>query len=121
MGVVQRFQGGVAFDEPPKFRTASGLTAHAGGGQASALQLTGSGASIGTVGTAADSVKLPIAKAGKVFFLANDAAAHSMQVFGKGTDTINNVATATGVAQAAGVSALYFCVIDGNWGRVQSS
>lgn len=121
MGVVQRFKGKVAFDAPPLVQTGSGLIAHVGGGKASALQLTGSMASIATVGTAADSVKMPLAIAGAVYDLANDAAANSMQVFGQGTDTINFVATATGVAQAAGVAAHYFCAKTGNWSRVQSS
>lgn len=120
MGVQQRFKGAVTFDSPPLAHAASGLTAHAGGGQANALQLTGSMASIGTVATLADSVKLPAAKAGSSYYLTNDGAL-SMQVFGRGTDTINNVATATGVAQAAGVAAHYFCAKTGNWSRVQSS
>ena len=120
MGVVQRFKGKVAFDAPSLGHVASGLTAHAGGGQASALQLSGSGASIGTVATTADSVKLPAAVAGANYNLSNDGA-NSMQVFGLGTDTINSVATATGVAQASGVAAHFFCAKAGNWSRVQSS
>jgi hypothetical protein len=121
MGLVQRFKGRVAFDSPSLAKVASGLTARAGGGQTSALQLSLSQASIATVATAGDSVKLPAAIAGSNFDLVNDAAANSMQVFGRGTDTINNVATATGVAQAAGVAARYFCAKTGNWSRVQSS
>lgn len=121
MGVVQRFKGKVSFDSPPLNKGASGLTAHAGGGQTSALQLAGSYASIGTVASAADSVRLPLAVAGANFNLVNDAAANSMQVFGFGTDTINSVVTGTGVAQAAGVAAHYFCAKAGNWSRVQSS
>lgn len=120
-GIMQRFQGAVAFKSPPLARASSGLTAHAGGGQSSALQLTGAMASVGTVATAADSVKLPQAIAGAQYLLSNDATTNSMQVFGLGTDTINLVATATGVAQAAGVAALYFCAKAGNWCRVQSS
>ena len=58
MGVIQRFKGRVAFDAPFIGRTQSGLTAHAGGGQANALQLLYDGASVSTVATAADSVKL---------------------------------------------------------------
>ena len=38
-----------------------------------------------------------------------------MQVFGKGTDTINGVAFGTGVAQAAATTQTYTCVIAGNW------
>ena len=121
MGVVQRYKGRVAFDAPFVGRTQSTLTAHAGGGQANALQLQYDGASVTTVATAADSVKLPSAKPGAEYNLVNDAATNAMQVFGSGTDTINKVATATGVSQAAGVAAYYFCVVAGNWSRVQSS
>lgn len=124
MGVVQRFKGKVAFAQPPGISAtgiSSGLTAHSGGGQTSALQLSGSYASVSTVAAAADSVKLPAATPGISFVLENVAATNSMQVFGRGTDTINKVATATGVAQAAGVTASYHCIVAGNWSRVQSS
>lgn len=100
------------------------VTAAAGGGQTNATQLTGVMANVTTVATAADSVKLPLAQAGMVFLLQNSDAADSMQVFGAGTDTINGVATATGVAQAAGKSALYFAVTSapaGKWFRVLSA
>jgi hypothetical protein len=72
---------------------------------------------VATVGTAADSVKLPVSVAGMVVQLVNDDAANSMQVFGSGTDTINDVATATGVAQAAGKAATYSCPVAGKWYR----
>lgn len=100
------------------------LTAHAGGGQTNALALTSLYNEITTVGTAADSVKLPLAAVGLAIVVANAAASNSMQVFGAGTDTINNVATGTGVAQAAGKSAVYYCTAAapaGNWYRVLSA
>lgn len=96
------------------------VTAAAGGGQTNATQLTGVMANVTVVATAADSVKLPLAQAGMVYLLSNSDAADSMQVFGAGTDTINGVATATGVAQAAGKSAMYFAVTSapaGKWLR----
>ena len=100
------------------------VTAAAGGGQTNATQLTGVMANVTVVATAADSVKLPLAQAGMGFMLQNSDAADSMQVFGAGTDTINGVATATGVAQAAGKSALYFATTSapaGKWFRVLSA
>lgn len=100
------------------------VTAFAGGGQASATQLVGNAGNVTVVATAADSVKLPAGIAGRVFFLQNSDAADSMQVFGNGTDTINGVATATGVAQAAGKSAVYFCLTNqpaAKWFRVLSA
>ncbi len=92
-----------------------GLTARAGGGQASATLIPEVVARVGTVATAADSVKLPPAEAGLVVCLVNGHATNSMQVFGSGTDTINDVATATGVSQAAGKAAIYFCPVAGKW------
>lgn len=96
----------------------TGLTAHAGGGQGSALALTASKSVsvVTTVGSAADSVSLPLATgSGITRVVANAAAANSMQLFGAGTDTINGVATATGIAIAAGKSALCTDYASGKW------
>jgi hypothetical protein len=97
------------------------ITAFVGGGQASARALTKTVNRISTVASAADSVKLPAATAGLVVVVVNGAAANSMQVFGAGTDTINDVATATGVAQAAGKTAVYACPVAGKWYRALSA
>ena len=105
----------------PRATATDGITAHAGGGQTNAVLLTSMVNRVSTVATAADSVKLPVSAAGLVVQLVNGAASNSMQVFGSGTDTINDVATATGVAQAAGVSATYFCPVAGKWYRVLSA
>ena len=108
----------------PLFNATNAITAFAGGGQARATQLTGTMANVTVVATAADSVKLPLAQAGMLYFLSNSDSTDSMQVFGAGTDTINDVATGTGVAQAAGKSAVYFAVTSapaGKWFRVLSA
>lgn len=98
----------------------TGLTAHAGGTQAAALALSATAFvhQIDTVGTGADSVRLPVSVAGQMHMVINNAASNSMQVFGAGTDTINNVATATGVAQSAGLGCLYYCPVAGKWFRI---
>src|SRR5437899_4638723 len=77
------------------------LTAFAGGGQASALKLNYRNARIATVATTGDSVALPPAVTPGLSLLLINAGANSMQVFGDNAaaDTINGVATATGVAQ----------------------
>ncbi len=96
----------------------NGLTAHAGGTQAAALALSGNAAVhlVATVGFANDSVALPAATgSGNIHLVSNQAAANSMQLFGAGTDTINGVATATGVAVAAGKNALCVDVAAGKW------
>src|ERR1700748_615658 len=76
-----------------------GITAHAGGTKALAVQLDYGVSSLAVVATAADSVQLPYAFDGAVCFIEKNGVA-AAQVFGAGTDTINNVATATGVSQA---------------------
>ena len=103
----------------------TGITAHAGGGQGSAVVLTGEFNRVDTVTTAADSVALPAPSyVGQQITVVNNAAANSMQVFGSGTDTINGVATATGVAQAAGKMAIYRAATIGTaaaWFRLLSA
>lgn len=85
----------------------TGVIAHAGGGQGSATLLTGQFNSVDTVGTAADSVALPAATyVGQEVEVVNNTAT-AMQVFGSGTDTVNGVATATGLSQPAGKMAVY--------------
>ena len=98
----------------------NGIVGRAGGGQALATPITTTIARVSTCATANDSVVLPTAVAGMWCIIANQGAA-SMQVYGTGTDTITGVAAATGVAQAAGKSALYFCAAAGNWERVLSA
>ena len=89
------------------------ITAHSGGGQASATLFTTLINRVTTVAVAADSVKLPApTKVGQIVIAINSGA-NSMQVFGSGTDTINGVATATGVAQAAGKTAIYVATTTG--------
>lgn len=90
------------------------LVATPGGGQAGAFQMVSQTNRIGTVVTAGDSVRLPVASAGLEATVINHGA-KPMQVYGAGTDTINDVATATGVSQMQGSSTLYFCVTAGNW------
>jgi imidazole glycerol phosphate synthase subunit HisF len=93
------------------------ITAHAGGTQAAALalDLTKTVHNVTTVATAADSVKLPLAVGSGVQHLVHNSSSTSMQVFGDGVDTINAVATATGVAIAAGKSRLFTDIAVGKW------
>lgn len=96
----------------------TGLTAHSGGGQTNALLLTAPFNIVTTVAAANDSVKLPPATAanvGQQVWVQNAAATNSMQVYGSGTDTINAVATATGVAVAAGKTGLFTVQAAGKW------
>lgn len=93
---------------------AHGITAHAGGGQASATALTARINHIGTVASAADSLLLMPAEAGLKQTVINKGA-NAAQVFGTSPDTINGVATGTGVSQPAGTTTTYYCTQDGAW------
>ena len=96
------------------------ITATAGGGQANAYQINSQVSRVSTVATAADSVQLPVAYEGMWVILLNDAA-NSMQVYGQvlgvanAGDTINGIATATGVPQMGKSACIYFCPTDGKW------
>lgn len=90
------------------FNATDSITAHAGGGQASATALTTVVNRVTTVATAADSVKLPLATAGAFCVIVNDTAT-SLQAFGAGTDTIDDVATATGVPVTGNSMAIFLC------------
>ena len=70
-----------------------------------------------TVAVANDSVKLPPATAnnvGQSVYVFNTTAT-SAQVYGSGTDTINGVATGTGVAVAGNKTGLFVVQAAGKW------
>lgn len=92
------------------------LTAFATGGQANAIALSVAKKfhRISVCATAADSAKLPTSTAGQAHYIRNDGAA-SAQIYGTSPDTVNGVATGTGVALPAGTGAWYVCTTAGNW------
>ena len=90
------------------------ITATASGTQATAYQITTQTARVSTVATAADAVKLPPSTPGLEILLINHGT-NPMQVFGYGTDKIDDVATATGVSQMANSFVLYSCATAGDW------
>lgn len=85
------------------------VTAHAGGGQASATALAGDKNLVSVCATAGDSVALPLAVAGLTLTVANQGAA-SCNVFAANgsTDTVNGVAGSTATAIAAGSKSTTF-------------
>jgi hypothetical protein len=93
---------------------ADNITARVGGGQGSATPLTSEVNRIATVASAGDSVLLPPSVAGLSVIVINHGA-NLMQVFGAGTDTIDDVATATGVRQMVNSFVLYVCSTPGQW------
>ncbi len=98
--------------------TTNALTAHAGGGQGSALALTAYINRVTTVGTAADSVKLPSAKAGASVVVINAAAANAMNVFPTSGDAINALAADAALSVAANKTVLFVCAVDGTWNSI---
>ena len=100
------------------------VTAKAGGTKAAATQITSCNVEVSVCATNNDSVILPLGYAGLKIIIANAGAA-TLAVYGKGTDTINGVATATGVTQATGITALYMCMDVaagvGQWYRILSA
>jgi hypothetical protein len=110
------FQGNVAFQPGDFFleSSADNITATPGGTQTNAFQINTQTARIATVATIGDAVKLPASAPGMELLVINHGA-NAMQVFGAGTDTIDDQATATGVSQMAGSMVIYTCATAGKW------
>ena len=93
----------------PQFSTENGITATAGGGKTSARLLKATINQVSVCATGNDSLKLPAnPQPGNVVFIANDGAA-AAQVYGSNNDTIDAVATATGVALTNATRAFFLC------------
>lgn len=103
----------------------NGITAFAGGGQASATQLNSAYNRVTTVATAADSVKLPVCAAqnapngsavgpGTQVWVMNTAA-NSLNVFPATGDAINALAANTAIAIATVTGKQFTCVVAGTW------
>lgn len=97
--------------------TASGITAHSGGGQTLATKLSQSAplVQVDTVAADHDSVLLPPAIPGANFVVVNNGA-HILDVYPQGTDTIS--ASTSPNSLNANVGASYACAKSGNWGVV---
>lgn len=95
---------------------ADNLTAHAGGGQSSAFQITTQTARITTVVNPGDSIALPPSQAGLELLIVNHGA-NPMQVFGNAAEgaTIDDVAAGIGVSQMASSIVIYTCPSAGKW------
>lgn len=105
-GKQTTFQAGVADNA---------ITAFAGGGQASAVQLNYRISRVTTVGTAADSVKLPKAVAGMSMIVINAAAANAMTVYPATGEAINALSANTGLSVAANKVIEFVCAVNGTW------
>jgi hypothetical protein len=92
-----------SFSNPITYKGTTGITAFAGGGQASATALTAEINYVTTVATAADSVKLPTAALGLRIEIFNLGAA-SLNIFPASGGAIDALATNAAYALAAGSS-----------------
>lgn len=92
----------------------NGLTAHAGGGQGSALALAAEINGVTTVATAGDSVALPASAPGLDILVINTAS-NACNVFPATGDAINGQAANTAVSQIGQSVVLYVCRVAGNW------
>lgn len=108
------YDGSVWTSIANRITTATGITAFAGGGQASATQLTAEFNRVTVVATAADSVKLPAAVVGAVVTVVNKAA-NSMDVYPTSGEQIDGLGTNAPDACAAGAIITYRCGLAGQW------
>lgn len=92
----------------------NGLTALAGGAQAGTA-LTREINRVTTVATAADSVQLPAATAGRTVTVINAAAANAMAVFPQTGEIINALAANASISVAANKTITFFCAVAGTW------
>lgn len=95
--------------------SANALTAHAGGGQGSALALPKAVNRVTTVATAGDSVLLPAALAGRSVIVINAAASNAMDCFPQSGEIINALAANTALSIAADSTVTFFCAVNGTW------
>ena len=100
----------------------NGITAHAGGTKAAALQLPAavSFIEVDTVATNNDSVLAPQALSGTEFKVFN-AGANTLAIFGRGTDTINLSATTVAYTLTTGQTASFFCSKNGSWAAIKTA
>lgn len=117
MGIIGRQKGKYVVESLFR-KNADGVTARAGGGKALATALAYGMNRITICATAADSVLLPRAADGAEVLVVNDGAA-AAQVFGGGTDTIDGIATGTGVVLTNARRTWFYCFTDGAWQSFQ--
>lgn len=114
-GQLERFDGTawVAADDTV-MSIQTGLTAHAGGGQGSAVALTPGYNEITVSATTGDSVKLPTAATGLTVLVKNDGAT-AIDVFPFLADTINDGSANAAVRVAPGSTVQFNAISTTNW------
>jgi len=94
---------------------ATGITAYAGGGQASATALTAKYNNVTVVATNNDSVKLPSALTGKRVLVRNSDAAQTLDVYPQTGEYIDGNAVNTSVNIGFNTGAVFECIVPGYW------
>lgn len=97
------------------FSSQTGIAAHAGGAKSGATALTKQISRVVTVASDGDSILAPPATAGGFTIITNGHASNGISVYGAGTDTINEIATATAIYLAAGKTMVLGCALAGAW------
>src|SRR5258708_214890 len=110
----QLLRNGVSFGSLLNEFAQVNITA-AGTTQATAFQTTGQTIHVGTA-AASSGILLPPAVVGLEVLVVNKGA-NGVQVYGNGTDTIDDVATATGVTQMINSNVIYICTASGPAGK----
>lgn len=104
---------------PEVEEVATGITAFATGGQASATVLTARHNNITTCASAGDSVKLPTAVAGTILAVKNSGAA-TLAVFPNTSDSINALAVNLSVDVPVGATAEFLAISAAVWETQES-
>lgn len=98
------------------------ITAHAGGTQAAAFQLAGSTRyRVTTVGSAGDSVALPLAASQALVVINASGTSMNIYAFNGSSDTINGTAGSTPVALAGGKTIEFLSAGAGVWNTLLSA
>jgi hypothetical protein len=97
---------------------ANTITAHVGGGQASATQLTKHLNQVKTVASAGDSVKLPAAVQGLTVIVNNAAAANALDCFPSSGNSINIQTADTALSIVANTTVMFICALTGTWNTI---
>jgi len=110
------FAGNVAFQSGDFILESAqdNITATAGGAQSGAFQIMTQTARVTTVVSVGDSVALPSATAGLELIIINHGQ-NAMNVFGNGSDRVDDQASGTPVSQMANSMVIFTCVTPGNW------
>lgn len=99
----------------------NGITAHAGGTQAAAVQLSNGTNRITVCATGGDSVALPLAALQSVRVLNAGAASLNVFALNGSSDTINGTAGSTAFAVGIGKSAEFISAVAGAWNVILSA